>query len=111
MGTLIFIFIFVFLYILVIGIYAATKANTSTQSFTPPPWKPAKQTETKTSQDDSPIQCPKCGCTQLHTDKKGFSVLKAAGGMLLIPGGIFWGLHGRNKIVITCLKCGNKWKV
>ena len=55
------------------------------------------------------IACPKCSSISLSDSKKGYSVGKAAAG-LLIPGGILWGLHGRNKIIITCLSCGHKFK-
>lgn len=62
---------------------------------------------------DEPIRCPKCHSTQIHVDKKGFSVGKAiAGGMLTgnvlvaaAAGGI-----GMNNIELTCLKCGHKFK-
>ena len=62
---------------------------------------------------DEPIRCPKCHSTQIHVDKKGFSVGKAiAGGMVTgnilvaaAAGGI-----GMNDIELTCLKCGRKFK-
>jgi DNA-directed RNA polymerase subunit RPC12/RpoP len=57
------------------------------------------------------IQCPKCGSTQLTSGKHGFSAGKAVGGALLTGGiGLLAGLHGSNKVEITCLKCGNKFK-
>lgn len=63
---------------------------------------------------DEPIRCPKCHSTQIHVDKKGFSVGKAiAGGMLTgnvlvaaAAGGI-----GKDKIELTCLKCGHKFDI
>ena len=60
--------------------------------------------------DDS-IKCPKCGSTQLYTDKKGFSAGKAVGGAILTGGiGLLAGFHGSKKVIITCLSCGNKFK-
>ncbi len=55
------------------------------------------------------IYCPKCYSTQITANKKGFSLGKAAAGSL-IAGGVLLGAVGKNKIEVTCLKCGNKWK-
>ena len=55
------------------------------------------------------VYCPKCFSTQVTANKKGFSLGKAAAGTL-IAGGPLLGAIGRNKIEVTCLKCGNKWK-
>lgn len=60
-------------------------------------------------ESDNKIKCPKCKSTDLTSNKKGYSFKKGAAG-LLIPGGVLWGFHGRNKIKITCLKCGHTWK-
>lgn len=59
------------------------------------------------------IKCPKCASTQIHASKKGFNIGKAAlgtlaGGVLL---GAVTGSVNRNKIILTCLKCGNKFKI
>lgn len=57
------------------------------------------------------IKCPKCGSAQIHADKKGYSAGKAAAGVLLTGGiGLAAGAIGKNKIIITCLKCGNQFK-
>jgi len=57
------------------------------------------------------IKCPKCGSTQLTTDKKGFSGKQAVGGAILTGGiGVLAGTIGSNKIIITCLACGNQFK-
>lgn len=57
------------------------------------------------------IKCPKCGSTQIHADKKGFSAGKAVAGVVLTGGiGLAAGAIGKNKIIITCLKCGNQFK-
>ena len=42
------------------------------------------------------VYCPKCLSTEISADKRGWKLTT--------------GLIGRNKIMITCLKCGNKWK-
>lgn len=44
---------------------------------------------------DDKVKCPKCGSDQVHAAKRGWS--------------IWTGLIGSGKIVITCLKCGNKF--
>lgn len=45
------------------------------------------------------IKCPKCGSTQIHTDKKGFSTGKAVAGAIVAgPFGLAAGAIGKNKI-------------
>ena len=57
------------------------------------------------------IHCPKCGSTQLTANKKGFSGKKAVVGGLLAGGiGLLAGTIGSNKIIITCLACGNEFR-
>jgi hypothetical protein len=57
------------------------------------------------------VQCPKCNSTQITANKKGFSAGKAlAGDLLLGPVGLLAGASGSNKIIITCLNCGNQFK-
>lgn len=57
------------------------------------------------------VCCPKCGSNQITANKKGFSGKKAVGGAILTGGiGILAGTIGSNKIVITCLNCGNQFK-
>jgi DNA-directed RNA polymerase subunit RPC12/RpoP len=63
--------------------------------------------------NDEQIRCPKCGSSQIHSDKKGFSTGKAiagtvAGGVVV---GALAGTIGSNKIEFTCLKCENKFKI
>lgn len=45
---------------------------------------------------DDKIKCPSCGSTQIHAEKRGYSV--------------WTGMIGAGKIVITCLRCGHKSK-
>jgi RNA polymerase subunit RPABC4/transcription elongation factor Spt4 len=57
------------------------------------------------------VRCPKCGSEQIHADKKGFSAGKAVAGVVLAGGvGLAAGAIGKDKIIITCLKCGNQFK-
>jgi len=55
--------------------------------------------------------CPKCLSTFITANKKGFSLGKAlvggvfTGGIGLLAGGI-----GKNKIELTCMKCGHRFK-
>lgn len=57
------------------------------------------------------IKCPKCSSTQITADKKGFSGKKAVAGALLTGGiGLLAGTLGSNKVIITCLACGHKFK-
>lgn len=57
------------------------------------------------------INCPKCKSTQFTANKKGFSLGNAITGDLLVgPVRLLGGVIGSNDIVITCLKCGHKWK-
>lgn len=56
--------------------------------------------------------CPKCGSTSLSANKKGFSAGKAAAGMFLTGGlaGAVAGGIGANKVEVTCLNCGHKFR-
>lgn len=55
--------------------------------------------------------CPKCGSTSLSANKKGFGLGKAAAGALIAgPIGLIGGTLGSNKIEVTCLNCGHKFK-
>jgi predicted nucleic acid-binding Zn-ribbon protein len=57
------------------------------------------------------ICCPKCGSNQITANKKGFSGKKAVAGAVLTGGiGLLAGTIGSNKILITCLNCGNQFK-
>jgi predicted nucleic-acid-binding Zn-ribbon protein len=56
------------------------------------------------------IKCTKCGSTQITAQKKGFSVGKAAAGVILTGGiGLAAGAIGSGTVLVTCLKCGNNW--
>lgn len=53
--------------------------------------------------------CPKCGCTSISANKKGFGIGKAVIGAAFTPIGLVAGNLGAKKVRITCLKCGNQW--
>lgn len=64
--------------------------------------------------------CPKCGSISLSANKKGFGVIKGglgamAGGALTGGIGVVVGLGAGNinakKVWVTCLNCGNRWKM
>ncbi|SKA36294.1 hypothetical protein SAMN04488128_10479 [Chitinophaga eiseniae] len=60
---------------------------------------------------DNQVHCPKCNSTQITANKQGFSVGKAAAGVILTGGiGLLAGGIGRNKVIITCLACGHQFK-
>lgn len=57
------------------------------------------------------VKCPKCGSNQITANKKGFSGTKAVAGAVLTGGvGLLAGTIGSNKVVITCLNCGNQFR-
>ena len=53
--------------------------------------------------------CPRCGSTSLSVNKKGFSAGQAYAGMFT-AGGILLGAVGMNKLRVTCLNCGYRFK-
>ncbi len=61
--------------------------------------------------DSNVARCPKCGSTSITANKKGFSLAKGALGVAAVGayGAIAAG-HGKNKVIVTCLKCGHQWK-
>lgn len=70
-----------------------------------------RKQEEKERQAQEPIRCPKCESTQITSGKKGVSIGKAiAGDMIAGPVGALAGGIGKDKVIITCLNCGHKWK-
>ncbi|MDR0621446.1 MAG: hypothetical protein LBJ61_06185 [Deltaproteobacteria bacterium] len=54
------------------------------------------------------IQCPKCKGTNITAFQKGYSLGKGmVGGFLFGRWGLLAGLHGKDKIELHCLNCGN----
>lgn len=63
------------------------------------------------TEDKEFLVCPKCKSKDLHTGQTGFSGGKALAGAVLAGGiGILAGTIGSNEVIITCLKCGNRFK-
>lgn len=56
---------------------------------------PVSAEKTKSEQFSDVVCCPRCGSTEFHSGKRGWS--------------IWTGLLGSSKVIMTCLKCGHKW--
>ena len=57
------------------------------------------------------IRCPKCGSTQIVANKKGFKWFRFIIFSIITLGlGLIFGIIGKDKIEITCLNCGHKFK-
>ncbi|MCI6276838.1 MAG: hypothetical protein MR639_08875 [Clostridium sp.] len=72
----------------------------------------AKPITINTVKTDNVVRCPKCGSLSITSQKKGFGLAKGAAGVLATGsayGAIAAGI-GKNKILITCLNCGYRWK-
>lgn len=70
-----------------------------------------KQLQVQQQQYNSMMRCPRCGSTSLSGNKTGFGVGKAVIGAALIgPIGLVAGNLGAKKVVVTCMKCGKKFK-
>lgn len=60
---------------------------------------------------DDMMKCPYCGSTSLSGNKKGYGVGKGViGAALLGPIGLVAGNIGSGNVVVTCMKCGYKFK-
>lgn len=65
--------------------------------------KPELEVITVTDQDTAVI-CPKCRARNAYSaQKRGLSLKRA------VFFGLIGGAIGKDKIVVTCLKCGHKW--
>lgn len=61
----------------------------------------------------STSRCPKCGSTDFHSEKRGFSTGRAiAAGALtgFLDVAAVAGAVGKDKMVNVCDRCGHKWK-
>ena len=57
------------------------------------------------------MKCPRCGSTSLSGNQKGYSVGKGLVGKAMFgPVGLLAGSIGSGKVVITCMRCGHKFK-
>lgn len=68
--------------------------------------------ERERRKNSNEVCCPKCGSTSITANKKGWSLGKGLVGAVLINpiGGAATRMIGKNKIIITCLKCGYRFK-
>lgn len=58
-------------------------------------------------------RCPKCGSTSLTSHKKGYGIGKGIAVTALTGNalGLVAGNIGRNKVRVTCMKCGHQFKL
>ena len=62
-------------------------------------------------QYDNVAKCPRCGSAALSVDHKGYSIGKGfIGAALFGPAGLLAGVLGADKVIVTCLNCGRKFK-
>lgn len=62
-------------------------------------------------QYDEMMKCPRCGSTSLSGNKKGYGIGKGiVGAALFGPLGLVAGNMGSDKVIVTCMKCGHKFK-
>lgn len=60
------------------------------------------------------IYCPKCGSSNIYASKKGFSATQALAGKIITGsslGALVSGSIGKDKIKLTCLKCGHTFNI
>lgn len=79
----------------------------------------SEQLAIQKKQYESMMKCPKCGCTSISGNNKGYGVVKGgigalAAGVAMGPVGAVIGLGtgniGRKKVYCTCMSCGYRWK-
>lgn len=62
--------------------------------------------------DEEHIYCPYCLSKQVHHEYRGFSGGKALAGVVTVGGiGMLAGTIGNDKVELTCMRCGKKFKV
>lgn len=83
----------------------------STGKYTEPPPSVTYHSASTETEWGSSIGCPRCGSNQITAQKRGFKVGRAVGVGLATGavGGLLAGAAGKDKITITCLKCGKQW--
>ncbi len=70
-----------------------------------------EQLQIQKIQYESMAKCPRCGSTSLSGNKKGFGIGKAVlGAAVAGPFGLVAGNIGAKKVLVTCMKCGKKFK-
>lgn len=71
-----------------------------------------QQLELQRQQYEDMMKCPRCGSTSLSGNKKGYGIGKGIiGASILGPFGLVAGNIGSGKVLVTCMKCGKKFKV
>lgn len=61
--------------------------------------------------DEEHLYCPYCLSKQVHHEHRGFSGGKALAGAVTAGGiGMLAGTIGNNKVELTCMRCGQKFK-
>ncbi len=70
-----------------------------------------QQLRLQRKQYDEMMKCPRCGSTSLSGNKKGYGVGKGVVGAAIFgPLGLVAGNIGSGKVMVTCMKCGYKFK-
>lgn len=70
-----------------------------------------EQIELQRKQYDKMMKCPRCGSTSLSGNKKGYGIGKGViGAAVFGPLGLIAGNLGAGDVVVTCMKCGHKFK-
>lgn len=70
-----------------------------------------EQLRLQQKQYDDMMKCPRCGSTSLSGNKKGYGVGKGVIGVAMLgPLGLMAGNMGAKKVIVTCMKCGYKFK-
>lgn len=70
-----------------------------------------RQTVQQQKQYDDMMKCPRCGSTSLSGNKKGYGIGKGViGAAMFGPLGLMAGNIGSKKVIVTCMKCGYKFR-
>lgn len=70
-----------------------------------------QQLRLQRKQYDEMMKCPRCGSTSLSGNKKGYGVGKGVVGAAIFgPLGLVAGNIGSGKVMVTCMKCGYKFR-
>lgn len=78
---------------------------------TAPAAKPQPTASSPPPSSTAAVCCPACGSQQVTAQKRGYGTGAGAAGCLLLgPLGLLGGAIGSNKIIITCLSCGNEFE-
>lgn len=70
-----------------------------------------QQLRLQRKQYDDQMKCPRCGSTSLSGNAKGYGAGKGLlGAALLGPVGLAAGHIGSSKVIVTCMKCGYRFR-